>query len=253
MALLALLQPDARGLARVREALRSQHELLACSTWADLLRAVSDHPVQGCIIDAYSPSISISDEDLRELACIKAGVAILVYSDFARREFELFRLGQQQVDAIIMADFEDSPWQIQQATARALSAAVATHLESRLANTISGVELEALLWAAEHALSQPRVEDLARAMGLSAWRLARALPDSGLSSAREILLWGRLFQAGRLLPEPKTTVEDVAYRLGYSSHSAFRRALRSRVGLAPKEVIRKGGLACVLDAFLKGR
>lgn len=253
MALLALLQPDARGLARVREALRSQHELLACSTWADLLGVVSDHPIQGCIIDVYSPSSSISDEDLRELAGIKAGIAILVYSDFARREFELFRLGQQQVDAIIMADFEDSTWQIQQATARALSAAVATHLESRLANTISGVELEALLWAAEHALSRPGVEDLARAMGLSPWRLARALPDSGLSSAREILLWGRLFQAGRLLPEPKTTVEDVAYRLGYSSDSALRRALRSRVGLAPTEVIKKGGLACVLDAFLKGR
>lgn len=253
MALLALLQPDARGLARVREALRSQHELLACSTWADLLGVVSDHPIQGCIIDVYSPSSSISDEDLRELAGIKAGIAILVYSDFARREFELFRLGQQQVDAIIMADFEDSTWQIQQATARALSAAVATHLESRLANTISGVELEALLWAAEHALSRPGVEDLARAMGLSPWRLARALPNSGLSSAREILLWGRLFQAGRLLPEPKTTVEDVAYRLGYSSDSALRRALRSRVGLAPTEVIKKGGLACVLDAFLKGR
>ena len=253
MALLALLQPDARGLARVREALRSQHELLACSTWADLLGAVRDHPVQGCIIDAYSPSISVSGDDLRELAGIKAGVAILVYSDFARREFELFRLGQQQVDAIIIADFEDSTWEIQQATALALSAAVATHLESRLANTISGVELEALLWAAEYALSQPRVEDLARAMGLSPWRLSRALPDSGLSSAREVLLWGRLFQAGRLLPEPKTTVEDVAYRLGYSSQSALRRALRSRVGLAPTEVIKKGGLACVLDAFLKGR
>ena len=141
MALLALLQPDARGLARVREALRSQHELLACSTWADLLGTVSDHPIQGCIIDAYSPSSSISNEDLRKLAGIKEGVAILVYSDFARRESELFRLGQQQVHAIIMADFEDSTWQIQQATARALSAAVATHLESRLANTIAGVEL----------------------------------------------------------------------------------------------------------------
>lgn len=253
MAFLALLQPDARGLARVREALRSQHELVTCSSWADLLSAVNDHPIQGCIIDAYSPSISISDEDLRELADSKPGVAILVYSDFARREFELFRLGRQGVDAIIMADFEDSTWQIQQATARALSGAVATHLESRLANTIAGAELEALLWAVEHALSQPRVEDLARAMGLSRWRLARALSDSGLSSAREVLLWGRLFQAGRLLPEPKTTVEDVAFRLGYSSHSAFRRALRSRVGLAPTEVIKKGGLACVLDAFLKGR
>ncbi len=253
MAFLALLQPDARGLARVREALRSQHELVTCSSWADLLSAVNDHPIQGCIIDAYSPSISISDEDLLELAGSKPGVAILVYSDFARREFELFRLGQQRVDAIIMADFEDSAWQIQQATARALSAAVATHLESRLANTMAGAELEALLWAVEHALSQPRVKDLARAMGLSQWRLARALSDSGLSSAREVLLWGRLFQAGRLLPEPKTTVEDVAFRLGYSSHSAFRRALRSRVGLAPTEVIKKGGLACVLDAFLKGR
>ncbi|GMR11853.1 MAG: hypothetical protein BMS9Abin29_0038 [Gemmatimonadota bacterium] len=253
MALLALLQPDARGLARVREALRSQHELLACSSWAELLAAVNDRPVQGCIIDAYSPSNFVSNDDLHELSGIRQGVAILIYSDFARRELELFRLGQQRVDAIIMADFEDGPWQIQQATARALSAAVATHIESRLADTLTRVELEALLWAAEHALSQPHVEDLARAMGLSQWRLARALPSSGLSTAREVLLWGRLFQAARLLPEPRATVEDVAYRLGYSSDSALRRALRSRVGLAPTEVIKKGGLTCVLDAFLKGR
>ena len=227
--------------------------MLVCSTWAELLEVVRHRPVQGCIIDPYIPSQSISDADLRELAGIRQAVAILVYSDFHRREMELFRLGEQRVDAIIMADFEDSAWQIQRATARALSAALAAHLNARLAKAVTGLELEALSWAAEHALSQPRVADLARAVGMSPWRLARALKESRLSSARQVLLWGRLFQAGRLLPEPRTTVEEVAYRLGYSSGSAFRRALRAEVGLTPTEVIRWGGLACVLDAFLQGR
>ena len=253
LALLALLQPDARGLARVREALRSQHELLACSDWTELLEAVRDRPVQGCIVDAYGPSNSISDRDLRELASIRPGVAVLVYSDFAHRETELFRLGQQQVDAVIIADAEDGPWQIQKVTARALSATVATHLEFCLGNTVVGLELKALLWATEHALSQPNVSDLAVGLSMSPRQLTRALRKSRVMSARQILLWGRLFQAGRLLPEPRATVEGIAYRLGYSSDAAFRRALRGKVGLTPTELIQKGGLVCVLGAFLHGR
>ncbi|MEE8147896.1 MAG: AraC family transcriptional regulator [Longimicrobiales bacterium] len=253
MALLALLQPDARGLARVREALRAHHELVECSSWRALVEAVRDRPIQVCIIDLYHPTSPVSTDDLGTLVDSRPDVAVLVYSDFSERPTELYRLGQAHVDAVIMAGFDDNTRQIQEATTKALSAAVATRVARSLEGRVLGLELEALLWSAENALSRPRVADLAVALGVSPWQLARGLRGTGVSSARQVLLWGRLFQGGRLLGEPQATVEKVAFRLGYSSDAAFRRALRDNVGYAPTDVIRRGGLECVLEGFLDGR
>ena len=57
-------------------------------------------------------------------------------------------------------------------------------------------------------------------------------------------------QAARLLQEPGATVDEVAYRIGYSTGGALRRAIKRGTGLAPGELVRRGGLATALDRFV---
>lgn len=251
MSLLALLQPDARGLARVREALRARHELVTCPDWPALVETVRQRPVAGCVIDLYHHSKPVSPADLRILFELRPSIAVLVYSEFSGREMDLYELGRQHVHEIIMADTEDSVRQIREATLRALTGALAGRVAAALEGHVTGLELDALLWAAEHALSRPRAADLTRALRVSRWQLARRLRRSSALTARQILVWGRLLQGVRLLSEPTVTVEGVAFRLGYSSSAAFRRALQAKVGMTPTEVVERGGVECVLRSFLE--
>lgn len=92
---------------------------------------------------------------------------------------------------------------------------------------------------------------LADALALTPAVLARELHEWRLPSPARLILWGRLFRAARLLANPERSVEDTAYRLGYSSASALRRALRRETGLASTELRRQSALTCALDGFLR--
>jgi AraC-like DNA-binding protein len=54
-----------------------------------------------------------------------------------------------------------------------------------------------------------------------------------------------------MLSDRRTSVEQVAYALGYSSGAALARALRRETGYPPVDVLSRGGIGCVLDGFAR--
>src|SRR5690606_25847301 len=111
--------------------------------------------------------------------------------------------------------------------------------------------MECLRWSVEHADEAPGAGALADALALTPAALARELGERGLPSPARFLMWGRLFRAARMLESPERSVETTAYQLGYSSASALGRALRRETGHSPTAMARRGGLACVIDGFLR--
>ncbi|MGW8265250.1 MAG: helix-turn-helix domain-containing protein, partial [Longimicrobiales bacterium] len=99
------------------------------------------------------------------------------------------------------------------------------------------------------AESRPKVPDLASALGLKPRTLLRGLRALGLAPPRTLLLWGRMVQASHLLERPHGTVENVAFRLGYATAGALRKALKQHVGCTPTTLQRRGGLAWTLGVF----
>lgn len=252
MAVLACLQRDPRGSARIVEALGEEHILLAAPGWDRLTEVLATHRVDGCILDLKQPERHEAFRDLEEIRMGNPGLALVVYTDFEGRELDLFLLGRLGVDGVVLAGREDDPTLIRKVVDRALASALAGWVVGRLGGRLDPLGVAAIRWAVEHARDGADVSRFAEALGMSPRLLNTRLRGAGLPSAARILLWGKLLRGAEMLRGRGSTLETVAYRLGYSSASALRRALRQQGDLSPSELYSTHGVDAVVEAFLDG-
>lgn len=251
MARLAVLEPDARLAARLSAALSDRHELIECRDLSDLWDVVMNRTVDGCILDIYHREHPVPLADLQRLRRRMPPLALIVYSDFEHRELDLFELGRLKIDGAIHTRGADHAAETRKAVAVALAAAGALGVVAALDGRLHPLGMECLRWSIEHAEESPTAAQLADGLALTPALLARELHDRRLPSPARFLLWGRLFRAARLLSNPDRSVEETAFRLGYSSAPALGRALRREVGIATGDLRERGPVACTMDAFLK--
>lgn len=253
MAHLAILQPDARAQARLADALSGTHAVSVVPGWAELRRFVAGTTADGCLVDADSPSRDTALVEMRRLRGEHPDLALVAYADVHESDPELVRLGAAGVDGVILAT--RAPWAsgIQRSVEGALAAALGRCVERSLQPTYPAAAAAAVAWAAEHAVDTPSVARMAAAVGRTPRGLAAVLRDAGLPSPARVLLWGRLLQAGAFLGRDGSTVEATALRLGYSTATAFSRAMKRETGCTPREVAQQGGLPFVRTRLFRRR
>ncbi len=83
------------------------------------------------------------------------------------------------------------------------------------------------------------VDDLSREVGMSRVHLNRKLKENINVSPNNLIKSIRLKQAAYLLIKNKVNVSDVAYKVGFSSHSYFSNNFREYFGMAPSEFVAK--------------
>lgn len=251
MAVLALLLPDAAASARFASALDARDRVIHAPSWRQLLRLVMRYPVDLCVIDVYDPFRPISFNQLQRFRRRHPNLAIVVHSDFRGREADLFDLGRLQVDGVFQATGHEPRSATRHAVERALARATASRVLRVVDGRLPPFALDALGWAVESAERDVRVADLAAALGTTPRSLGRDLREHDLPSPRQLLAWGRILQAVRMLETAGSTVDEVAYRVRYSTGGALRRAIKRLTGLPPRTLIRRGGLTVALDRFLE--
>jgi signal transduction histidine kinase/ligand-binding sensor domain-containing protein/DNA-binding response OmpR family regulator len=87
--------------------------------------------------------------------------------------------------------------------------------------------------------SEFSVDDLSREVGLSRVHLNRKLKENINISPSNLIKSIRLKQAAYLLINNKVNISDIAYKVGFSSHSYFSNNFREYFGMAPTEFIVK--------------
>ncbi|HNW52238.1 MAG TPA: two-component regulator propeller domain-containing protein [Prolixibacteraceae bacterium] len=83
------------------------------------------------------------------------------------------------------------------------------------------------------------VDDLSREVGLSRVHLNRKLKENINISPSNLIKSIRLKQAAYLLINNKVNISDVAYKVGFSSHSYFSNNFKEYFGMAPTEFVTK--------------
>ena len=250
MALLAVFQPDQRSLARLTTALGDKHELVPFPRWPEMREALDRLPADGCLLDPYQAGAPVDLDDIQRLRERHPSLAIIVYADFKGHEMDLYTLGRYQIDGVVPADREDNATEVRETVSEALASSVAARVVASLGRRVPRLCLDCLKWTIENSQRQPTVEELAEPFARSPRSLTRMLSKEGAPSPGRILLWGRLFRATHMLADGSATVEQVAFMLGYSSGAALARALRRETGYPPGQVLERGGIGCVLDAFI---
>lgn len=248
MAVLAILQPDARVEARLSEALAGTYVVLQHDDWPDLEVTLGDRSVDGCIVDGHHPD---RDEAFRRLTAMRRrfpamALVAFVESDQVERTVDLGFLG---VDGVLMGSATATTMRAD--IDQALSVARARRVERDLADRLSEPGPAAVAWAVEHAGAETSVDRLAAGLNTTPAALRESLHAAGLPSPGRILLWGRMIQAGARIGDDGRKVEEVAFSLGYSTATAFGRAVKVHTGLTPAEIPAGAGLRSVLDALLR--
>ena len=83
------------------------------------------------------------------------------------------------------------------------------------------------------------VEDLSRDVGMSRVHMNRKLKERISLSPSNLIKAIRLKQAAYLLANNKVNISEVAYRVGFSTHSYFSSTFHDYFGLTPKEFVAK--------------
>ncbi len=252
MALLAVFQPDAPTRARLRDALARNHQIVHCPDWSVLWKTVIERNPAGTIVDPYNTFDPVTFPELVQLRERFHGLTLIIYGDFSGRELDLYRLGRLGADGVILAGRDDRRRCLRDRVETALSAALARRIAAALDRRLPPVAGRCVGWAIQHSEANPRVSDLARALQTSPRALSRELRKKKLPPPGHLLLWGRLFQAARMMCESAVTVEQVAFHLGYATAASLGRALREQCDLSPTGFI-EGRYAVddVLHAFLE--
>jgi len=247
---LAALLPDPLSRARLQDALGAPHEIVQVDDWTHLWEVVHRRRLDACVVDIYRDAEGATWRELRRLRRRRRPMALVVYSDFSGRELDLFELGRRGVDGVLLAGAGDSRSTVRDTVGHSLGRALGKRIAEAVEGRLPPLGCDALRWSIEHAHRSPDPDALAAGLSMSSPRLARRLRGMELPAPGHMLCWGRLFRGAAMLDSDERTVESVAWVLGYASATSLARAFRRETGLPPTEVVRRGGIACVLDRFL---
>lgn len=101
----------------------------------------------------------------------------------------------------------------------------------------------------DQAHGLPRVEAVARAVGLTPRALAYQLKRSGLPPVSTLVMWSKALVASYRLERSSEPVAVIARSLGFASGSALRRLLKRCANETPQGLRAPGGFGWVLRCF----
>src|SRR5690606_16754090 len=94
----------------------------------------------------------------------------------------------------------------------------------------------------EQNLSEPvlNVEEMAKEVGMSRNTLYRKIKNLTGQTAIEFIRNIRIKRAAQLLRQKKINVNEVAYMVGFTDVSYFRRCFKEEFGITPREYLNAG-------------
>ncbi len=249
MGVIAALLPEPAWHQRVHAAVRDRHEVISCADWAGLLRTCGTEAVVLAIFDLYAEG-GLDLEPLRTLRRRFPRITQVAYvRPTADRARDLFDAGRAGIDAIVVAERDDSPALLRAtvdlAEARAVAGVVREHLDEE-----APLVRDAVLISVTRAHEQLDPDRLSRLLHLSRRALADQLARAGFPAPQRLLAWGRLIVAAHLLEDPSRSAEGVALALDYPSGSAFRNACQRYLKSTPHEIRAKGGARFAVSGLL---
>ncbi len=250
MGVIATLLPQPGHVQRLRTAIRDRHEIVPCATWEALAEACEMHPVRIAVVDLYATG-EANFERIRQLKQRWPGLSLLTYSAItADRVHDVFDAGRIGMDALIIADQDDTPRQLLARIEHAESRSLGSEVRLALGEVDPSVR-DAVLLVITRAHERMSPAGLARLLALPRRTVSQRLASAGYPPPRRLLTWGRLIVAARMLEDPHRTADRVASNLGFPSGSAFRNVCQRYLHSTPGDIRRRGGAAFVVRALLR--
>lgn len=248
MAVLASYLTDHVRATRLSVALRDRFLSVACDGWEDLLRTAGRRPVSIAVVD---PKLASDADSLRTLRRMYGSMAIVAYVSIPpTTEFDLFEYGRLGLDAVVVKDKSDSPRMLQATIERAEARGMLDPIRRALGDLNPTVR-DAILMAVSRAQERLSPTSMARALGISRTHLGHQLATAACPSPSQLVVWGRLIVASRMLEDERRSANAVAAALEFPSGSAFRNACQRYLQATPGDIRERGGATYAIARFFE--
>lgn len=248
---IAILVEPGRRL-RLHDAVRRAgygSEVLCFGRRADLAATVTDMAVDIVVLGPKDAEGTATAPLVRWLREGFPSIAVLGYcAAIPGESCEMLALARAGVHGLMLRDVDD----IGAALRHALLGALRVSAEEAVLREVGPMPetgRSIMEYSVRRARERSSVVAAAHAIGVHRRTLVNRLSAAGLPGPREMLCWGRLLVASRLLEDGRRTVGLVADELGFPTDVALRKMLRRYTGLTARELRDGRGLTRVLAAF----
>ena len=251
MALVTVLSTDPEVVRAVSAPLPEDDLVATARSWSRLTWLVRERPASTVVVDSGSlPTDSTVYEAVTDLRRAFPSLAILFVVRPGADPVSLFRLGRAGMRSLVLVPLDSLEVEVRGALRVALSSGTSALVTRAVSACLPYREVAAVRASLDGVVRGWNTEAVAARLGLTRPHLSVRLKAVGLPSAGHLLIWAKLLHAARWLTDPGRSAESVARQLEYSSGSAFRRVLRTSLGVTPTEVVSLGGFRYVLTRFL---
>lgn len=245
----AALLVDPRMRARIRDAASTRVDIDFVTRVSDLRGSILGG-VRLVILDVRDVDGTDVAPTLRWLRASYPFLPVLVYSELRDASSrDVLRMARAGASQLVIRDLHDTRSDLRAALDLADDDAVADLAIAALGRAVGSDAWSIVEHCLQHARDAERVEDVARALGVTRKTLALRLREAGLPSPKEIVFWARLLLATYLMGQPRHSIEWIAHELGFASGAALHNATRRHTGLGLREIRRRGGFVYVLARF----
>jgi AraC-like DNA-binding protein len=252
MGFFAVFSKDSDLRAMVRRSLEASHSVADTASWERTLHLVKERPVTAVVLDQAALGPAGGAESA--LAVLNARFGTLAVVLVARPDADpntLLRLGRTASGGLVLVRVDDLAADVPRVADRALTRSVGALVTRAVSPYLAAREVRAVRGTLDGAVRGWSAEEVAARLGATRPHVSVLLSAVGLPSLGRLLTWCKLLHAGRWLEDKGRSAQSIARQLDYSSGAAFRRALRNYTGTTPTAVRESGGLAFVLDRFLR--
>ena len=154
------------------------------------------------------------------------------------------------MDALIIADRNDSPIELTRIIAIAESRTLADVVRRQLSG-VDSVVYDAVMLAVTQAHERLSPTGLASRLALPRRTVQQRLTGAGYPAPLRLLTWGRLIAAAHLLEDTHRSADRVASSLSFPSGSAFRNTCQRYLHATPRQIRARGGAQYVIRCFFR--
>jgi AraC-like DNA-binding protein len=226
-------------LAHLRVAVGRDHEIVPTESWDELVSLVCTRAIDVAVVDPRAEG-TLAVVEIQRLFARFPTLPVVVYTrlapDTMKATVELAKRGLQHV---VLHKFDDDPRRFRELLERQPAYAMSDAVLARLADELSEMPASlsrAIVRLFEAPAGFEDVEGLASAAGMTRRHVNRWLERVGLASARTLIIAARLVRAYHYMRDPGYLLEDVAQKMGYSTHRMFIRQARELLGLTPTDM-----------------
>lgn len=240
--------------ARVTGALRGWALALWVGSLAELPERVREAspPPLAAIVAPHDTSGGNASTVIRQLLRTCPDTPVIAHCHTGVTEsVDIRTMSEAGVHEFMFVGVDDAGMAIRSVIASAQRACAAARVSAALTPLLP----ERLAHIAHACLMHPEkgrtVAGLAAVLGVHRKTLLNQCAHVGGPAPSELIGWCRLMLAAHLQAATGQTVEWVALELNYPSATALRNAMKRYTGLRARQVLDRGGLATVLQAFVK--